>query len=242
MLKETGYHIDTVMNGKEAVKSLRNLPYDLVLMDISMPEMNGMEATTVIRELAGDKGRIPIVAMTAHAIKGDREKFLAAGMNDYISKPVDKQLLLKVLEKWLPESSAAAQDATANETASQPSQVLDINTLEQLARDTSPEMLPRMLAAFLEEAASRVKAISQHLSPPAVEQLQREAHSLKSSAGTFGAFELQQLALELELACRNGRLGDAEQTARSITKAWDEVALELDRYQADAATARTATS
>jgi len=211
-------------------------------MDISMPEMNGMEATTVIRELAGDKGRIPIVAMTAHAIKGDREKFLAAGMNDYISKPVDKQMLLEVLDKWLPENPGAAQATTAAEPTSQPSQVLDINTLEQLARDTSPEMLPRMLAAFREETNSRVQAISRHLSPPAVEQLQREAHSLKSSAGTFGAFDLQQLALELELACRNGQPGVAAAAARRIPEAWDQVLLELDHYQAEVATTRSATS
>jgi PAS domain S-box-containing protein len=242
MLKRAGYHIDTVMNGKEAVESLRNLPYDLVLMDISMPEMNGMEATTVIRGLAGDKGRIPIVAMTAHAIKGDREKFLAAGMNDYISKPVDKQLLLEVLDRWLPEGPGAAQATTATEPTSQPSQVLDINTLEQLARDTSPEMLPRMLAAFREETNSRVQAISRHLSPPAVEQLQREAHSLKSSAGTFGAFDLQQLALELELACRNGQPGVAAAAAHRIPEAWDQVSMELHRYLGGSATARTATS
>jgi PAS domain S-box-containing protein len=242
MLKETGYHIDTVVNGKEVVESLRNLPYDLVLMDISMPEMNGMEATAIIRELGGDNGRIPIVAMTAHAIKGDREKFLAAGMNDYISKPIDKQLLLEVLDKWLPENPETAKPATADEPASQPSQVLDISTLKQLARDTSPEILPRMLAAFREETNNRVHAISQHLSPPAVEQLQREAHSLKSSAGTFGALDLHQLALELELACRNGQPWDAEETARRIPEAWNRVLLELNRYQADAATARTATS
>jgi len=242
LLKETGYHIDTVNNGKQAVESLRNQTYDLVLMDISMPEMNGMQATAVIRELAGDKGRIPIIAMTAHAIKGDREKFLAAGMNDYISKPIDKQLLFRVLEKWLPESPAAAQAVTAEEAESQAQQVLDISTLEQLARDTSPELLPRMLAAFRTEAASRVQAISEHLTPPAVEQLQREAHSLKSSAGTFGAFDLQQLTLEMELACRNGQLDHIEETARSITEAWDQVSIALDHYLSNTKTARTAAS
>jgi PAS domain S-box-containing protein len=242
MLKDSGYYLDTVTNGKEAVESVCNLPYDLVLMDISMPEMNGMQATAVIREMAGDKGRIPIIAMTAHAIKGDREKFLAAGMNDYISKPIDKYLLLKILDKWLPQGAATAQPETAADAALQPSQVLDIKTLEQLARDTSPEMLPRMLAAFRAEAISRVQAISEHLSPPAVEQLQREAHSLKSSAGTFGAFDLQQLAHKLEHACRNDQLGDVEDTAHSITEAWDQVSIALDQYLTDAATEKTAAS
>jgi len=231
MLKDSGYHLDTVTNGKEAVESVCNLPYDLVLMDISMPEMNGIQATAAIRELTDDKARIPIVAMTAHAIKGDREKFIAAGMNDYISKPIDKQRLLKVLDKWLAQPAPATPLDSAAETTSQPSKVLDINALEQLARDTSAELLPRMLEAFRTEASSRVQAIAQHLSPAAPEQLQREAHSLKSSAGTFGALELQQLAHKLELACRNDQPGDIEETARSITGAWEQVKIELEIYQ-----------
>jgi len=231
MLKDSGYHLDTVTTGKEAVESVCNLPYDLVLMDISMPEMNGIEATAAIRELTGDKARIPIIAMTAHAIKGDREKFIAAGMNDYISKPIDKQRLLKVLDKWLAQPAPATPLDSAAETTSQPSKVLDINALEQLARDTSAELLPRMLEAFRTEASSRVQAIAQHLSPAAPEQLQREAHSLKSSAGTFGALELQQLAHKLELACRNDQPGDIEETARSITGAWEQVKIELEIYQ-----------
>jgi len=129
-----------------------------------------------------------------------------------------------VLDKWLPQGAAADE-------ALQPLEVLDINTLEQLARDTSAEMLPRMLEAFRTEATSRVQTIAQHLSPAALEQLQREAHSLKSSAGTFGALELQQLAHKLELACRNDQPGDIEETARSIIEAWEQVNIELENYQ-----------
>ena len=242
MLKDSGYHLDTVTNGREAVESVCNLPYDLVLMDISMPDMNGIEATAAIRELTGDKARIPIIAMTAHAIKGDREKFIAAGMNDYISKPIDKQRLLKALDKWLPQHVHVMQPDSAADKIAQPSRVLDINTLEQLADDTSPELLPRMLAAFSEEATNRVQAISTHVSPPALEQLQREAHSLKSSAATFGALALQQLAHKLELACRNDLPGDIEETAHSIIEAWEQVKVQLESYQAVDAAVKTAAS
>ena len=120
--------------------------------------------------------------------------------------------------------------------------MLDVNTLEQLAQDTSPEMLPSMLAAFREEADSRIRAIAQHLSPPEMEQLQWAAHSPKSSAGTFGAFELHQLALELELACRSGQPEDAGEKALRIPEAWRQVSMELDRYLADSAAASNATS
>jgi CheY-like chemotaxis protein/HPt (histidine-containing phosphotransfer) domain-containing protein len=233
LLKGTGYHIDTVINGREAVAAIQDKPYDLVLMDISMGEMNGMDATAAIRQLSGERGTIPIVAMTAHAIKGDREKFLAAGMDDYLSKPINKQLLLQTLDKWIVRCPEQEDPTTATAQPVQPSPALDLATLEQLAHDTSPAALPILIAAFRKDSASRVQAISQHLAPLAMEPLQREAHSLKSSAGTFGAYTLQQLAQELELACRNGQALIAEEAARKIPAAWSEVTIELDRYGSD---------
>jgi CheY-like chemotaxis protein len=91
--------VDIVADGREAVKALRQTPYDLVLMDIHMPEMDGVEATRLIRDLPGEVGALPIVALTANAMKGDREKYLAAGMTDYLSKPVDRDALVDVLGK-----------------------------------------------------------------------------------------------------------------------------------------------
>jgi len=259
ILEYAGLRVDTVAGGREAVDAVRTRPYDIVLMDISMPEMDGMAATHEIRKLPGGAASVPIVALTAHALAGDKERFLAAGMSDYLTKPIDRDATLHCIARWTggraapePEDDAAKSapdkppagsgEAYVGEPASQPPQVLDLNTLEQLAHDTSPQTLPRMLAAFRKETVSRVRAIAQHLSPPDVEQLQREAHSLKSSAGTFGAFELQQLAQELELACRNGQAADAEEKARRIPEAWDQVSIELDRYLTDSATASTTRS
>jgi PAS domain S-box-containing protein len=106
MLDGSGCKVDTVGNGLEAVEAVRTFPYDLVLMDISMPEMDGLEATDAIRKLPGDKGAIPIIAMTAHAIVGDRERFLEAGMNGYIAKPVTRARLHELLSEWLPQDRA----------------------------------------------------------------------------------------------------------------------------------------
>jgi CheY-like chemotaxis protein len=103
ILKKLGYQADAVSNGKEALAALRKHSYDLVLMDCQMPEMDGYEAAALIREpQSGIRNhQIPIIALTAHAMKGDRDKCLAGGMNDYISKPVKITMVAEVLEKWL---------------------------------------------------------------------------------------------------------------------------------------------
>jgi PAS domain S-box-containing protein len=256
ILEHADLRVDMVANGREAVDAVRTLPYDIVLMDISMPEMDGIAATHDVRQLPGGAGSIPIVALTAHALPGDKERFLAAGMNDYLTKPINRAAALHCIARWTgarataePEDGAIQSapvkllaesgEAYVDEPALQSQQVLDINALEQLARDTSPQTLPRMLEIFREETSSRVQTITEKLSPIAVEQLQSDAHTLKSSAGTFGAFELQQLALDVELACRNGLPRDAAEKARRIPEAWNQVSMELDRFLANSAIARS---
>jgi CheY-like chemotaxis protein len=112
MLRKFGYNPDIVTNGKEAVSALKTVPYDMVLMDCQMPEMDGYEATRQIRnpQSAIRNHAIPIIAMTAHAMQGAREECLEAGMDDYISKPINPQALLDVIEKWAVEPKAKQDD------------------------------------------------------------------------------------------------------------------------------------
>jgi len=101
MLKRSDFHIDAVANGAEAIEAVSSLPYDLVLMDVQMPEMDGCEASSVIRKLSGPKGTVPIVALTAYAMQGDRERCLAAGMDDFLTKPIRRNDLLAMIERWV---------------------------------------------------------------------------------------------------------------------------------------------
>ena len=101
LLNKFGYRTDAVGNGREAVEALKTIPYSLILMDVQMPEMDGFEATQKIRELNNDRKDTPIIAMTANAMKGDRERCLDAGMNDYIPKPVKPENLLAVITAWI---------------------------------------------------------------------------------------------------------------------------------------------
>jgi CheY-like chemotaxis protein len=112
ILEKRGHVVQVVNNGREVIEALGCERFDLVLMDVQMPEMDGFEATAAIRQREQDTGKhIPIIAMTAHAMKGDRERCLEAGMDDYVSKPVDPKSLLAVLQRWRHQSSGAGTSA-----------------------------------------------------------------------------------------------------------------------------------
>jgi CheY-like chemotaxis protein len=106
-LRKLGYYADAVSNGHEVLQALGTVRYDIILMDCQMPEMDGFEATAAIRREPGLAGRVPIVALTANAMQGDRERCLEVGMNDYVTKPVDVGRLAAALQRWLPANVAA---------------------------------------------------------------------------------------------------------------------------------------
>lgn len=203
ILAQAGHRADTANNGLEAVMAAQAGGYDLILMDLSMPEMDGLTATRLLRDLPGPAGRVPVVAMTADTDEADRVRCQDAGMNDHVAKPVDRVLLLETVEKWLRAASAPVRSAgfgaCAPAAPTVAGEVLDREVLAQLAQDLDAELLSDVLRQFVEETRERVARIAGETDRAV---LTREAHTLKSTAGTFGARALCSAARALEMACR----------------------------------------
>lgn len=186
--------------------SLRSIPYDLVFMDCQMPEMDGYEATKRIRDPRSGvlNPAIPIVAMTANAMQSDREKCLAAGMSDYLSKPIHPAAIAPMLEKWLLSEAAPGKDtACAPDTASPP--VFDeAALLQRLMGDR--DLASTILGAFLEDMPKQIEALKSGIAAGDAAAVRTHAHNIKGAAASAGGSALQQLALELEMAAMAGDL------------------------------------
>jgi PAS domain S-box-containing protein len=209
ILEKLGYGADIVANGREAVRALETVPYDLVLMDVQMPEMDGFEATRAIR--SGTTGvldpKIPIIAMTAHAMKGDRERCLAAGMDDYISKPIVPQALAEALKKWVENARTPSAPDAASRGAAEPVGGLPIFDPQALiVRLMGDEKLAgTIIAGFLEDVPKRILALKGHLDRGDAGSAGGQAHAIKGAAANVGGMALSAAASEIEEAGRAGR-------------------------------------
>ena len=186
-----GYRIDVASNGFEAVESVARQRYDVVLMDIQMPELDGLEATRRIIGSNPTGDRPTIIAMTANAMDGDREMCLAAGMDDYVSKPIRVAELAEALRRaWT--SRHEAIDAVPVES------IIDLDTYRELEATAGAEFAAELVATFLEEAPTMLADLRTAYAAADPDTFRRVAHSIKSNGATFGAASLSDLARELE--------------------------------------------
>ncbi len=210
MLKTMGLTADTVGNGQEALEALKKQPYDLVFMDAQMPVMSGLEATRLIRDPNSRMGcrSIPIIAMTANAMPGDREKCIEVGMNDYLPKPVSSQRLALVLEKWLPSEE---RDSPRPKQSDQTNRLVpDSHSLRAVF---DPALLVEVMGGNKESAAEVLRVFVDNL-PPQIQSLRSsievgdiaaaeiQSHGIKGAAVSVGAEAVQIHAYALERACR----------------------------------------
>ena len=215
ILEKLGYSVELAENGREALAACARRRYDAVLMDGQMPGMDGYEATRRIRlrETHGAR-RVPIIAMTASAMKGDREKCLEAGMDDYVSKPVTPEALEAVLRKWVGTATAPAERAAAQHAAA--GERLDESVVQNLMSvDDDGSLMQEVVATFLRIAPARLTAIHKAAKGNAA-MLEREAHSFLGSCGNLGARRMAELCARLEVLGRSGSTEGAPEIARSL--------------------------
>jgi CheY-like chemotaxis protein/HPt (histidine-containing phosphotransfer) domain-containing protein len=199
LLSQMGYRADLASNGLEALQAVERQAYDVVLMDVQMPEMDGLEATRQIRRRA-EAGKQPwIIAMTANAMQGDRELCIAAGMDDYLSKPVRVGELVAALERARPDEGPAV----AGQLMPERHPAIDALTFESLAASMGEDYIGELVAAYLEETPRLIAGLRQSLEKGDAVAFQRTAHSIKSSSASFGASSLSEAARQLELSAQN---------------------------------------
>ncbi len=229
-LRMLGYTSDIAGDGIEAFKMWQNGHYALLLTDCHMPNRDGFELATLIRNSEAEGTRLPIIAVTANIVQGEIERCIASGMDDYLSKPLRLDELERILNKWFPQAlTQHAQSVIAGELESQQAQdtiaavkdeipaiiplpaIWDASILPQLIGN-KPEMIQRMLQKFLLHARDQVSAIA--AAPGDTERVMDMAHKLKSAARTVGAMQLGQLCQDMESA---GAAGDAHKCAASAS-------------------------
>ncbi|WP_300454417.1 ATP-binding protein [Accumulibacter sp.] len=214
LLDHLGVAADAVANGFEAIEALQRIDYDLVLMDCQMPELDGYEATARIRAGAAGVARrtIPIVAMTANAIKGDRERSIDAGMNDYLTKPVETARLVAVLRHWLGGRATTEPLATVPPGSAYRPQLL----LETLS--DNQEAVNRILQMYCDQAPGTLKELGDALAASDAPTSRRIVHTMKSGARAIGLEALGALAEEMEGFCTQGDLAAATARLPALTR------------------------
>ncbi len=201
ILRKAGYTVELARDGAEAVAAAQSSEFDLVLMDVRMPLLDGYAATRQIRELPGRHGRVPIIAMTASAMPGDAERCVEAGMDGHMSKPIDKIALLAAVEAAMNTKPRRVRAVAPVPEPGATVPLLDRETLEELRSAVGPGRLPRLIHVFSEETRARVQRMIASDDPHRIED---EAHTLLAAAGTFGCGALRDAAAALERACRDG--------------------------------------
>ena len=239
-LTSEGYQVDMADNGRKAVELFGKNIYDLVLMDLEMPLMDGFEATTNIRRLEhtadSSKPAVPIIALTAHALKGHEEKCLRGGMNEFLTKPLRRRQLLDMIAKWLakrekvmpdiPSLFGATHTIAAADPEPAPSPMDWARALEEFLG--KQELLLQVVTSFLDTAAAQIETIKTALSAGDAETVRKEAHAIKGGAANLTADRISGLAFELETLGRSGTVAGGERVLKKLNDELDRLGGYID--------------
>ncbi|MBF0333242.1 MAG: response regulator, partial [Alphaproteobacteria bacterium] len=224
MLRKRGHAVTVAENGRAALDLVSQRRFDVVLMDVQMPEMDGLQATRAIRALPGPESRVPIIAVTAAASEADAVACLEAGMNDFVSKPFNTDRLLTVIAQWAAPDERRAEPA---EHATPPTGIeappaFDPTGIEALAADLGWDSMLELLGEFVEAGDDLMAGIAAGAAGGDPRDWERAAHGLKSAAATVGLARLSAQCLEIERACEAGDLARAGELSRTLPPLWDE--------------------
>jgi len=229
ILNALGFDADISNNGKEALEQLNKYPkdnYALILMDCQMPEMDGYETTENIRSGKTPNKDIPIIAMTANAIKGDKEKCLAAGMDDYISKPVDPERLQSCLSQWMPhtESTPTKEEASPiqydHEETIHHEEIWDEDGFMKRVMNNE-KIAEKLIHLFSEDTPKTIEELERAIKEKEIEKIGRTAHKLKGSAGNLGGVQLASIFQKIEAASNENKIEDSEELWQYVTPAYN---------------------
>ena len=233
LLDGWGCRTTIVENGNQAISAVEAASYDLVLMDVQMPEMDGLTATSQIRAREQDAGRhVPIIAMTAHAMKGDRERCIDAGMDDYVPKPISSVILLEAIRRVIPEADAAKGAAVDREDAPAADPAEDESaTLNELLRafNNDGAFFKEVAEMFISDYPPMLTTVEKAIAETDAELLGRTAHALKGMARNFQVDAAAEAALELEQLARAGAFDRAAPVNRRLSTALTRFRAKLER-------------
>jgi signal transduction histidine kinase/DNA-binding response OmpR family regulator/HPt (histidine-containing phosphotransfer) domain-containing protein len=241
LLRQANHHVDLAENGEQAVAAMQRADYDIVLMDVQMPVLDGGQATKQIRALPPPKGTVPIVALTAHAMAGAREEYLAAGMDDYLSKPLEPAALFAVLARLTEPSIAASspqatpliemnKGAILDEPLECGIAIFDSVRVATLKRALPPADLIEFVRMFFDDLGGCTNRIQKLIAVQELDELCQEAHALAGTAGNVGALRLSHWARQLEHACKERDTASIDRAASAVAQALPQTQVELSRW------------
>jgi PAS domain S-box-containing protein len=228
ILSDCGYNVTPVNNGIEVLKILNEKSFDIILMDVQMPEMDGFTATSKIRKSDTASTNIPIIALTAHALIGDKDKCIEAGMNDYVSKPIVPEKFVKVIDKWL-NIEIKQGDTGAGSVQGKNEEVFDFAVLDKMSLGDK-EFQVELLGHYTKDLDERFNRLMEFIQSQNLPKITAEAHTIKGASFSVGANKIGNIAYSIELTGRQKDLENVNQWMDKLSLAIKETKMVLEKY------------
>ncbi len=230
ILNDYGFNAHAVSNGFEAIGEAVKGIYDTILMDVQMPGMDGFSATLQIRRLEGNAGKVPIIAITAHAMQGDKERCFASGMNEYVTKPISgDELILKIDRLLKIDDSTDDEDLTMVVQPENDQKLFDFNHLDKMSMGNR-EFQEELIMTFFEDVIIRYRKLEEWIQSKSIDKIINEAHTIKGASSSIGAVKIAEEALAIELSGKHNDLENVLQRLHNMEKLISETKQIVDEY------------